>query len=221
MLKYFTSTSLLLIWSVVLSVFWIVTSYAWHWRFRNKSHTGNSWQIDWPVIPSLVIAPLLVVGGFQLLQWNLIYPIAALATFDTLMIASLAPAFVLFVSSGMMLRIPRLIRLECDFWSSRTFITVAKAYGRSPANSLRKVVYIKTFLDSWSQCLPWLFGELLVVEAVFNAPGLGTDIWHQARMRRWPELVDGLLWLVTLYLICTILTHLGTRWLGKRLESYA
>lgn len=220
MIKYFTSTTLLLVWCVIFSLALIPTRYSLYWRFGNSKTRTPDAPYQLPLIPSLVIAPLMLVGAYSLFKWNLIYPIASLATFDQLVLATVAPGFVLFVSSGLAFRIFSNLRRECDSWTHRTFVTVASAYGHSPASSIRRVVYCKTFLDSWTQCLPWLFGELLVVEAVFNAPGLGTDAWHQARMRQFPELFESVFWLFVLYFTFTALSHFGNQWLGKRLENY-
>jgi ABC-type dipeptide/oligopeptide/nickel transport system permease component len=125
------------------------------------------------------------------------------------------------VASGLAGQLARSVSSELQFWRAKTFATVALAVGRDPHRELRRLVVTKALAGSLSRCLPWLFGELVVVEAVFNAPGLGLDAWHLARTRDLAALAADVGWLTALYVMCAAATAVVHRWIGRRLDTYA
>jgi len=173
------------------------------------------------ILPALAFAPVLLVGAYRVFNINLLFPVHFFASFDELLLDALTPALVLIAASGLGGQIRALTAAEYEHWRVKAFARAALAYGMAPQRVLRRLVIIKVMTRAWSRCLPWLFGELMIVEAVFNAPGLGLDAWNLARTRQLAELAVSLGWLAGLYGFCLIVTAWAHAWLGRRLESYA
>lgn len=219
MFRYFQTTTLILLWCLVLTLVWSFGSY---WRAARRNGVGRrSAGLFGLIAPALVLGPLALVFAFRALGINLLFPVSFFAEIDTLTLAAIAPAIVLVLASGLIGNLSRQIDVEYTHWHGKTFALMARAVGRRPADALRRLVMVKSLAVAWSQCLPWLFGELIIVETVFNAPGLGLDAWHLARTRNLAGLAETIAWLAALYALCVILTTMVNRWLGRRLESYA
>ena len=219
MLKYAETTSLILCWCVLISVGLTALMFAVESR-RRPGHARAMWS-DGLVVPALVVGPVMLVGAFRIAGINLLFPVHFFADFPTLVAAALVPALVLVVASGMSSTIRRTLRGEYAEWSGRPFAIAALAFGSTSRRAVRRLVIAKTLARAWSQCLPWLFGELIIVETVFNAPGLGLDAWHLARIRDFEGLATTVIWLAGLYGTALLFTALLHTWLGRRLESYA
>lgn len=220
MLKYAQTTTLILLWCFALSLAWTGAVYAA--QARRKDGSGATARFSGAaILPALVVGPVALVAAFRVAGINLLFPVHFFTSTFELVAAALVPAVVLLLASGMASTLRRAIATEYGVWSAKTFARVALAVGRSPHGVLRRLVIIKAMTEAWTQCLPWLFGELIIVETVFNAPGLGLDAWHLARTRDFGGLFEVIAWLAALYVVCVAVTALVNRWLGKRLESYA
>lgn len=222
MIKYAQTTTLILLWCFLLSVAWTALIYALQAYRKNSGGRDQTPRLAGAaILPALVVGPVLLVAAFRVAGVNLLFPVHFFSTFRAVAAAALVPAAVLLVASGMASSARRAVVSEYELWSGKTFARVALAVGRSPHRVLRRLIMIKALAQAWSQCLPWAFGELIIVEAVFNAPGLGLDAWHLARTRDLSGLFEAVIWLVGLYLICIGATAGVNRWLGRKLESYA
>lgn len=218
MLKYFQTTTLILLWCFALTLVWAYGAYR---RAARSSRAGTlSASLAGVIAPALVVGPLALVLAFRALGINLLFPVHFFAELQTLLAAAFAPALVLVVSSGLAGSLTRQIRKEYAYWEAKTFTLMTRAVGRRTEDALRRLVLVKSLCGAWSQCLPWLFGELIIVESVFNAPGLGLDAWHLARVRDLNGLATTIAWLGVLYGACVLLTATVNRWIGRRLESY-
>lgn len=219
MFRYFQTSTLILLWTLVLSCL-----YAW-WRYhqiaRRVDHGRKASTQGGLILPALALAPVLLVVAHRAFNINLLFPVHFFASFHELVLKAFVPAVVLVVASGLGGQIRVLMAAEYEYWRAKAFARAALAYGLTPQRVLRRLVIIKVMTRAWSRCLPWLFGELMIVEAVFNAPGLGLDAWNLARTRQLDELAVSLGWLAGLYGLCLVLTAWLHGWLGRRLESYA
>ena len=221
MIKYAETTTLILLWCFLLSVGWAWLVYGLQAYFRRGPLVTRTQLAGTAILPALVVGPLVLVAAFRLAGINLLYPVHFFATLPALAGAALVPSLVLLVASGMAATVRRNVIEEYELWSAKTFALVVLAVGRSPHHVLRRLVMTKALAQAWSQCLPWAFGELIIIETVFNAPGLGLDAWHLARVHDLAGLGEIVAWLAALYLLCVGLTVAVNRWLGRRLESYA
>lgn len=219
MLKYLQTTTLILAWCAVLSLVlsWIIYVLA---SSRHERRGRGKMPLSGVILPALVVAPIALATAFKVLGWNLLFPVHFFTDWQTLTVAALAPALVLVLSSGLAGSLWRLTHREYAHWRGKTFAVMATATGQRPEAALRRLVLAKSLCSSWSQCLPWLFGELIIVEVVFNAPGLGLDAWQLAKVRDLAGLSETILWLAGLYAFAVSLTAALNHWLGRRLESY-
>ena len=221
----FGTTGLVLAWCLVLSLVWAHLCYVIvacrrkvpvYTLVAARAATLGSGVI----MPVLVAAPLTLLLAFRAASINLLFPVTLFATPVELLKATFAPALVLFCASGLGTALTKQIQREYRHWQAQPFIRLSFALGKSTPKELYKLVMSKSLGSAWSQGLPWLFGELVVVEAIFNAPGLGLEAWHMARIRDHSGLLHCVGWLVLLYLVCTTLTSWSNRRLGTRLASY-
>ncbi len=219
MFRYFQTSTLILIWALILSLLYGAWRY---WRVVRLAEAGQ--PIDTSggfIVPALALAPVVLVLGFRGLGVNLLFPVHFFSNLAQLAGYAFVPAVVLVVASGLGGQVRALVGAEYLHWRGKPFARVALAYGMKPSRVLQRLVLIKALARAWSRCLPWLFGELMIVEAVFNAPGLGLDAWNLARTRELVGLAEALGWLAGLYVVCLTATALVHGWIGRRLESYA
>ncbi len=219
MIKYVETTGLILAWSFLLSIGWGFISY-WLASARKGEHGNVSGQ-GVGVIPALVLGPLALVMAYRIFHINLIFPLHLFASVGELIVAAFFPALILSLACGLLTGTARNLAVDYGYWSRKRFVLVGQAIGKSQKRSLRRLVLTKSLTNAWSESLPWLFGELVVVEAIFNAPGLGLDAWTAAKMRDFSMLGNAIFWLAALYLACVFVNSLVSRWIGQKLESYA
>ena len=225
MLKYFETTTLILAWCFALTLAWGVLVY---WRAARRQGCPSSHRSEREgaralagiTVPALVVGPVALVGAFHLAGINLLFPVRFFVDFMRLAAAAVAPAAVLVISSGLGGHLLRQVAREHTHWRGRPFVLMAQALGQSSNSALRRLVLVKSLCGAWNQCLPWLFGELVIVECIFNAPGLGLDAWHAARIRDFGGLAEAMIWLAGLYLVAAAVQAWTSAWIGRRLETY-
>jgi hypothetical protein len=118
MFKYFQTTTLILLWCLVLSSAWAVVAF---YRAARHDAPPPRRQFAGLIAPALVLAPLALVLAFRVVGINLLFPVGFFADLSTLAFAALAPALILVLSSGLIGGLSRQIRTEYSHWSSKTF----------------------------------------------------------------------------------------------------
>ena len=221
MLKPCETTILILAWCLLLGLCWTAVVFGYLCRSQKAPSTSIDSLGRGVIIPALVIAPVTLLIAFRYAGINLLFPIEIFASATELFTAALAPAVVLFLVSGLAGALLRQLRLEHNHWQRQPFALAAVAYGHDKNKAVRRIVLLRGFVTAWAQCLPWLYGELIIVEAVFNAPGLGLSAWHMARAHDHMGLLSTVGFLILLYALSVAVTAWGNSWLGRRLESYA
>jgi ABC-type dipeptide/oligopeptide/nickel transport system permease component len=219
MFKYWQTTSMLLCLCFLFSFVWAVVHY--QLRFSRTPRGSRANPGSMPLFPVLLLAPLLLVAGFRLFGINLIYPVSLDATTADMLLAALVPALVLVFASGLIPTVAAGIRDEIGHWTGKPFALMMTACGLETKSMMRRLIITKALITAWMRCMPWLFGEMIIVEVIFNAPGLGLDAWTMARQRNFSALMEALLWLGVLYIFCVLITQNLQRKIGKRLESYS
>jgi len=219
------TTGLVLAWCLILSLVWahlcfVVVAYRRRVFVDTLVVTRPAVLGSGMIMPALVAAPLTLLLAFRVASINLLFPVTLFAAPAELLRAAFAPALVLFCASGLGTTLTQQVQREYRYWQAQPFIRLSVALGKSAPRGLYKLVMSKALGSAWSQGLPWLFGELVVVEAVFNVPGLGLEAWHMARIQDQIGLLQCVGWLVMLYIACTTLTSWSNRRLGTRLASY-
>jgi ABC-type dipeptide/oligopeptide/nickel transport system permease component len=219
MIKYFQTTTLILIWCFLISIVWSWFVFFWISRKPGYQYKGSGHPA--PLLPVLVLGPVALVVFYKVFRINLLFPIHMFSSFITLVAAAFVPAFILVLASGLSGLIRRYVCREYSHWQQAQFSTVHKAFGRDVTRSLRRLVLVKAFTGAWAQALPWLFGELVIIECIFNAPGLGLDAWNMAKIRDMSALGEAVFGLMVLYGVCVGICGLVSGWIGRRLESYS
>lgn len=220
MLGYLSTTAMILLWCALFTAARAYGSY--QLASRPGRIPGRARPLGQTlVVPALVAGPVLVVVAYKFLAVNLHVPIGFFATPIEMLLATAAPALVLVLASGLWTHVGRGVTREFEHWRAKPFATAGLAFGQTPRTALRRVVLATSLTRAFGDCLPWLFGELVIVETVFGAPGLGLDAWHLARTRDLEGLAYALCGLSALYLVAALSASLAQRWIGRRLESYA
>lgn len=217
------ATIWVLLWCLILSL--CLSLFSWWLLLRRQERRRElpvQAGISLPMpAPALVLAPLLLVAAFACFNINLIFPVSLLAGTTRMFFAALAPAVVLFLASGLAGALVRSQSAAYSRWRARPFAVFAQSLGSRPERAIRRVVLLESWLTAWTAALPWLFGELIVVEVVFNAPGLGSAAWLAARERDFPALLTNLGVLLVLYTLLSGGKKLFHQELGKKLQGYA
>lgn len=216
-MDYLETTLFILAWCLILAVTAALISFHFARRGKNLRWWGTGSQ----VLPSIVLGPLLLTLVFRWSGVNLIFPLSFFSSAPELFLRCSVPAFLLCASSGLFASIAFHISTEYPHWRAKPFNLLSLASGRSIDSGLRAILVPKALALALDQCLPWIFGEILIVEAIFNAPGIGLHIWELAKIR---DLV-GTFWscavLLLIYGACASLNHIVHRRIGRRLASYA
>ena len=222
MLESLPATLIILAWCALISALVVVCAYSMiALRQARRIHVKSSGLRGLALMPALVLGPTAVALSFSLWRLNLIYPVQLLSSIGRLTLAALAPACVLVLASGLSQTLIRTVHDRYILWQGRPFAKVALAYGKTPYRALRRVVILEALTTAWSGSLPWIFSELIVVEAVFNAPGLGLAAWQAARERNPIALAGALFAMTCAYAILALISAYFHRQLGRRMESYA
>lgn len=172
------------------------------------------------VFPVLILGPVVIYYGFHLLDINLLFPMLFEASTTEVLKATAVPAFLLCFAAGLFSRISFGLRRSFDMYRGASFVELTRALGLSARKRLFKLFALKSFLDGLSRSLPWIFSELVIVEALFNAQGLGLALWNFAKMRDLESSLYAAAWLFVLYGLSAAAVKLSSARLGKRLEGY-
>ena len=219
MLVHLETSTLILCYAIFFGFLAAWITFVYRSRFFTASCKDYT-QSRWPLLPSLVLGPSAIIFFHWAFGWNLIFPVHMLVSFLDILVAGVIPGLILGISSGLMTSSSVHTSMELQNWNRKPLVRVIKGYGLSYFKSLFPIVIGQAFLSALSASLVWLFAELVVLEALFNAPGLGTSIWTSAKTRDWESLLSSCALLAGLFLVIRTLLLLLNQWLGKKLESY-
>jgi ABC-type dipeptide/oligopeptide/nickel transport system permease component len=219
------TTSLILGWVAIFCLaFTGLCVVLTQWRDREKRDGRKAKTIDHAtlplVLPALAIAPLCIFLSWLSFRVNLIFPVFEFTGTVELIKASLAPALILFIGSGLPGRIFSTSRSEWAFWSGKPFVKVEDSLGKNPRRRLRPLVARRTLLQSASDCLPLVFSELVIIESIFNAPGLGYWSWEFAKAREASSAAQVIAVLFLVYALINVSINVANKRLGKKLAGY-
>lgn len=220
MFKYFWTSGVILILSLMMSMAYAYICFKLYTRPGTPNNPSQSVSNSRGMLPSILLLPMLIWCAYHLLSINLFFPIDSQDNLGRVFIAAIVPATVLLVTTGLASQIKQLVKAEYEHWSKQVFCQVIQATGRSFQKNVRFLIINRSLGQSWSQCLPWVFSELIIIEIIFGAPGLGLEAWHLAKVRDFSGLATNLITFTVLYLTCHILVFQWQGWVGKKLESY-
>ena len=78
----------------------------------------------------------------------------------------------------------------------------------------------RVLLQSASDCLPLVFSELVIIESIFNAPGLGFWSWEYAKTRDIGSAAKSIAVLFIAYGLINLAIYFANKNLGKKLTGY-
>lgn len=171
-------------------------------------------------VPGLVLASMLLLLGQFLFRYDMTFPVGFGSSLWTQIFSLMGPAFTLFVCSGLMKAVVQNCIMLHEYWIHKPCAVFIRSLGLSVNSQLAPVIILQSFTRSWSQSISWVFGEILIVESIFNVPGIGYTIWTFAKERQISELWNSLWILLVIYLGVCLVNYVMGAWLGKKLESY-
>ena len=172
------------------------------------------------IVPSLALAPLAIFGAWATARINLIFPVFEFTGLAEIVLASISPALLLFIGSGLLWRIVALNRSEWSFWYAKPFVRVERAFGKNIRRRLAPMIGMRILLQSASDCLPLVFSELIIIESIFNAPGLGFWSWEYAKTRDIEAAGKSVAALFIVYGLINLTIYFANKSLGKKLTGY-
>jgi ABC-type dipeptide/oligopeptide/nickel transport system permease component len=171
-------------------------------------------------LPTLPVAAMLMVAAYQGLGLDVIFPVHLLSQPGDLVWRAILPAGLLLLASGFYQTFFKTFVEESRFWAGQPFLKTLEACGIPGHGQVQRVVLWRSLSLAWAQALPWLFAELMIVEKLFNAPGLGLDLWTQATRRDFSGLSVTLTYLIALFMLAHLSQRRLNRWLGEKLAGY-
>ena len=213
---YFLSSGFILLWLILMSLIWLELSL--HWPLSRMP--TDQVQTRTPQLPILLMAPMVMVLFQKAFNVSIIYPIVLNSSLLQLWILAAIPAALLLYASGLLASIHDISAQERIYWSRQCFNRTAQAIGLNQARRFNQLIRMRTLTQAWERCLPWMFGELLLVECLLNAPGMGLQIWRLARQREFDSLWPLMLQLIGVYIVLFLVIDRLKSWLGAKLEGY-
>jgi ABC-type dipeptide/oligopeptide/nickel transport system permease component len=217
------TTGYILTWSFLLSVMWSLCAfYIRYNRFRYGQSVsgGDASKAFYLPLPVLLVAPPLIWGIHAFFDFSVIYPPVMLLEESQLFLRALPCAVVLLIGSGLISTIYYAADHELAFWMAKDFIKHREAMGLDSKKVLRGIVCRRLFLNSWAACLPWFFSELILVEVLFAAPGMGLELWNAMKFQEYSHAWEVALCLLGIYLVMYGANHQAQNSLGKKMRGY-
>lgn len=218
MLQHLETSTTIIFMSLFITLAWSVVSFEIICRSKVEHASPSRYT---PVLPALVLGPIALIFFFKSFKTNLIFPIHLFASFSDILKSSIVPTIVLLIASGTVFCIYSHLKNSYARWSQMPFTTTARSIGLAPKTVLRRLVLIEGWVGGWVQCAPWFFGELIIIEVVFNAPGIGLEMWHLAKTRQIAELAIASLALIAIYGIFVFFLLKLNSWIGRKLDGYS
>ncbi|MDH5378641.1 MAG: ABC transporter permease, partial [Gammaproteobacteria bacterium] len=113
------------------------------------------------------------------------------------------PVFVLGLGSGVISEVVRSVRLEVARVMSEEYIRTARAKGAAIWKHAFKEGFLLPLTEIVAAKIPFMIGGAIIVEQVFNWPGMGRMAWQAAQDRDFPVIMG-------IALFAAVLVRLGT-----------
>ena len=172
-------------------------------------------------VPAFTVATVLILLFAVKLNWlPAVVTAGPTASLSALMSAIWLPAASLAV--GMAAYIVRMMRTSVIDVMASDYVTMARVRGLSYRRVLLRHMLPNAMLPTLNVIainIAWLVGGVVVVETVFNYPGIGTLMLEAVRTRDLPVLMFiAVLGSVT-YVVCNLLADLAAIWFNPRLRT--
>ena len=168
-------TSMIIIQALLWS--WVMTYLAYNLIDEKADRVFNG------ILPGVLLTPILIICVFRFFGVYLVFPIEIDNDYTLYVFYTFIPSLVLIVSSGVMTSVCNIMRESLRRWGKSSFVLSARSHGFSNKTALMPLVLSRSYWNGWSSCFPWFLCELTVIEFLFNAPGIGTQLWTS--MKEW------------------------------------
>lgn len=105
------------------------------------------------------------------------------------LVYSILPILVLGIGSGIISEVVRFLREEITRVMDEEYIRTARAKGASVWKHAFKEAYLLPITEIVAGKIPFLLGGAIIVEQVFNWPGMGRLAWQAAQDRDFPVIM--------------------------------
>jgi len=172
-------------------------------------------------VPEFTVATLLVLAFAIRLNW---FP-AVVTAGPTATVGELLPAVWLpaaALTAVMAAYIIRMMRTSVIDVMSAEYVTLARVRGLSSARVLFRHALPNALLPTLNVIainIAWLVGGVVVVESVFNYPGIGTLMIQAVHNRDLPVLQFIAVFGALTFVVCNLLADLAALWLNPRLRT--
>ena len=172
-------------------------------------------------VPEFTVATVLVLAFAIRLQW---FP-AVVTAGPTATVGQLLPALWLpaaALTAVMAAYIIRMMRTSVIDVMSAEYVTLARVRGLSPSRVLFRHALPNALLPTLNVIainIAWLVGGVVVVESVFNYPGIGTLMLQAVHDRDLPVLQFIAIFGAATFVVCNLLADLAALWLNPRLRT--
>lgn len=208
-------TGLVLFLVLILSLFSALVGF-----FLLTQSDSKTYHFHLPLVPTIILFPLISTLCFIIFHQTLLFPSLLLASGLELVTASLIPSLMLLVGSGILSQLWYSLSEGVERMKSKCFFTFGRSLGFSTRSILIKPVMFEAFIGSWTRSLPFVFGELVVVEALFNIPGLGSLLWRSCLERDFIVGGFALCTFLIMYFAAVVAGKIMDGWIGRKFESY-
>ncbi|MBP9708471.1 MAG: hypothetical protein KBD78_12575 [Oligoflexales bacterium] len=221
LLHYFETTLLILILTFIFlllsTLFFFESAGFWHKKQLVKLQNISFLELKFPIV---LIAPLLIIATYRILHISLFFPLASdLSLFGRLEYL-FVPSLLLLFASGLFFRTRSLIIQNYTIWLNKPCARFSASLGVSAHSKFRRLMVQQSILQSLQECLPWLFCEIIIVEIIFNMPGIGLDLWNSAKARDIYSFFLSLGILLAVFFIVLLMNASFSKKLGDKLEGY-
>jgi len=174
----------ILFWLMLFSFVTSVTAY--HLKkpeILARKNRDNKSGVPGP-FPTLIFSLCVLMLFKKIFGYFFVFPLFFEMSKAEIFLRTFIPSFVLFGSSGLYHTIIARVRMDKISIARSYYARLAVVYGLSIWILYRPWLF-KNLIDSWKQTLPWLLTEMIVLEAVFNIPGLGFFLWNSILLQKW------------------------------------
>lgn len=172
-------------------------------------------------VPGFTVATILVLlFAVKVMLFPAVVTAGPTASLSDLLPALWLPAIALTIV--MAAYIVRMMRTSVIDVMASDYVTMARVRGLSYRRVLFKHMLPNALLPTLNVIainIAWLVGGVVVVETVFNYPGIGTLMLEAVRTRDVPVLMFVAILGSVTYVICNLLADLAAVWLNPRLRT--
>lgn len=172
-------------------------------------------------VPEFTVATVLVLVFAIRLQWfPAVVTAGSGASFHTLLGAIWLPAASLVVV--MAAYIVRMMRTSMIDVMASEYVTMARVRGLSSSRVILRHALPNALLPTLNVIainVAWLVGGVVVVESIFNYPGVGTLMLQAVRNRDLPMLQFIAVLGALTFVVCNLLADMAALWLNPRLRT--